>query len=563
MFEKGVRLIFQNKNQPDPFFCALLATVWFATTAFSVSYVWKYRGPTPSGDEWFDIGHATGEQPLDWAYLWGSANDHRVPFVRLLYAAIMRACALDVRSVAVANVLIPATTAAVAMIVLRRRRGHSSLSDAAIPLALTNLGMWEPFLWNALLHAAVGVSLITITLLIVTRRDEPTAGRCALVGGLGLLLLGCGGPGVPYLPALALWLGIVGIRAWIRTERRTVTVAIVAAAILATGVFLYFLPDGAAVPGSKRPVPLRRTAEVALQFLAVGYGPVAFRWLPIDPVTFPALGLVAFTALAALGVVVALRRSRIGLTAAAGALCFLLGYFALAYGLAANRAHDSPTPGYGPRYTVIASFGVIWLVVACQLVGGRIGAWVAGAVVVLTAVVWVPSYWHMKPGAVEQRNWLNELRDDARAGVPSNFVAHRFADNAGGHVEYLHDRLVGLKRHGVGPFATLGNAETRPTAAFLEGRTGDAAVEWIFPRRHVTGLIFTHEIDAASVSTRARVEWRAGDSAWAGRRYDVRTTGGSQTWVWVNAEIDRVRFVVAPGTRVTVSHVTTTGPDGR
>ena len=98
------------------------------------------------------------------------------------------------------------SAAAVSMLLLARKlRGYTSVTDAVLPLSILNLGQAEnlliSFSLNLILTAWISVELISLASLAGRR----SGWRLALRFGLFLVLLPlCGGSGLVMLPPLVL-----------------------------------------------------------------------------------------------------------------------------------------------------------------------------------------------------------------------------------------------------------------------------------------------------------------------------------------------------------------------
>jgi hypothetical protein len=532
----------------------VVAAGWALLSVAAVWFAWHFRGPVPSGDEWWDVPVADGEFPLTLGYLWGATNDHRCPLSRLLYYAIHWATGFEVRAIAVANVLLLSGAAAALMLTLRARRGWSSPVDLAAPFALLNVGMWEPFLWNAQFHLALGTTLALVVLVVTTGCDSPPSRRTlGVVAGLGVLLVGCGGAGLPYVPAVAGWLGWAGFFSWRAGRRGVAALAVVLAAGLAGLVAAYFVPDGSVPPNPSRGLAPSRILQVALQFVAVGFGPVGFRWLPGDPAAYPILGAITSVAITAVAAAGLWNHKRIGVAPVAGLLCVLAGFAAIALGLAASRGGDSPAPGYGPRYTVLAVVGVCWLSFAAATLGGRWGRIVGWAVAAFAAAVWTPSFVAARVGALDQKRWLNEMAADVRAGMPVDFVADKYSATAGGFTEYFADRMLGLRAAGVKPFDRLKSprtfAEVPVNAAATTAANGWTECD-LGGARPVKGLRVRYSFRDTRTVSRVMVE--CGAARW----HSFRAGADNTALIWVDGEADLVRFYPPPGSALEVRGVT-------
>src|SRR5262245_23311143 len=99
------------------------------------------------------------------------------------------------------------------MRVAARLRGGPHPADAAFPLLLLNWGHVSNLLWGFQVQFSLSLLLASAVLLLVVRAgDRPAAGTTIFVGVCLLLLPLCGGPGLVFVPPVALWLAWAGLR---------------------------------------------------------------------------------------------------------------------------------------------------------------------------------------------------------------------------------------------------------------------------------------------------------------------------------------------------------------
>ncbi|MBA4063416.1 MAG: hypothetical protein C0501_06830 [Isosphaera sp.] len=425
----------------------------------SVAYCVGYGSRVPFLDEFAYVERATGEAPLTPGWLWSQGNEHRFPLPRLLFTGAYAATGCDARSMTLANVVWLGGLSALLLRVVRRLRGRTRWTDAAIPFALLHPGHCGALLWGMTFTYVFATVLGAGLLLAMTRTGaRPSAAAVWLVGLLLLAMVLSGANGLVFAPATFLWLGYVGVVRW-RTggpAGRSAARAAVAVVVLVSAVGgLYFVgyqpltytATDAAGGG------LGVAVKASLAFLASAFGP-AGRAL------WPYAGVAAGAVLAGTTVAVAVRflRDRSGRgPALAGALCYLLGFATLAAAVGWGRR------GYGVEgvldnhyYSTMAAPLLFGTYFAWQVAGrGRLAR---GAQVALFALA-TAALAGNAPWAVEFGRWERArkaaLEADVRAGLPVSQVSARHHQAVAFFHEDTCSAMEVMRRHRIGVFGQL------------------------------------------------------------------------------------------------------------
>ena len=135
-----------------------------------------------------------------------------MPLTKLVYLGLARLTNYDFRAGAVANVLVLSAASLFLLRAVWRARGETRLADVLIPIALLHLGHWYNLIWGHQLFFAIAAAVMcgVVGVIINTRGPDNVLRNGLLVALAGVALVGCGGPGVCFLPALALWLAYAG-----------------------------------------------------------------------------------------------------------------------------------------------------------------------------------------------------------------------------------------------------------------------------------------------------------------------------------------------------------------
>src|SRR5262249_39346151 len=141
-------------------------------------------------------------------------NEHRPFLSRLILAGLCRYVSNDFRTAKYANVGLLSCSAATMLLLVRRLRGSTRITDAVLPLSMLNLAQAESliigFAMNLILTAWVTWLLGAAVAGGAHRRG---GARMAFAFGIPLILLPIlGGSGLAMLPPLVAWLG--GDVAW-------------------------------------------------------------------------------------------------------------------------------------------------------------------------------------------------------------------------------------------------------------------------------------------------------------------------------------------------------------
>jgi hypothetical protein len=319
----------------------------------SLFLVRTYGSKVPYLDDWNLVSYITGEQPLTASWLWAQYSDHRFPLPKLILVTLLKLSGADFRAVMYVNVLALGGLALALTRAARRMRGHAAFADAFLPIAILHPGHAFGFLW-AMVHTYVLPTVLVglLLVLIVSSRGRLSPWTAGLFG-LGLVLLALSGTnGLIHVPALALWLGWVGLRDRNVSGWKTSLVALggVATALAVVGLYFIGLRHVAHSPiGYASKSVMLDYARGVLMFLAVNLGGAAYstwRWLG------PLVGTLAVVVLACLLTAVLRNRSQ-ERARDLGLLAFLAGCLMLTLGVAWGRV------GSGPQWLLVSSYAIM------------------------------------------------------------------------------------------------------------------------------------------------------------------------------------------------------------
>ncbi len=431
--------------------------VWLAfavLVAVAGRFLVRYGVNLPVMDEW-DVLFGLADRGPTWDWVTGRHNEHRFVVGRLLWGLSLVATGYDFRAGGWL-VLLTLTGSAAALVVLAKHvRGRTSLADALIPAVLLNLGhcfnlvMGYQVAFAAVLACAAGLLWCAVR---AERGGEFRTGLAA--GGWLLLMLGNGGFGVGFAPAVAAW---VAYLAWhVGRDGRAGKAALLAAFPVAAAGYVGWTLATLPPP----PADIAKPGVIDGPAAAAGYlASAAGAWLGsplVNPLFAQLLSALAVPAhAAAVGRLAwvawrepAERPRALGLLAVVG------GHLLVAVGIGFSRGN-----GVADRYVTPSAVGPLACGFVALLYGRRrrrvglntstaLALVAAAALVGLNSVpVWQYSVRTLTAGT------LREFEADLRAGVPVRFLGGKYGGSFAVLVgDRMTDELARFQAMGLGPF---------------------------------------------------------------------------------------------------------------
>ena len=549
---------------PEPGARSFVWGAWGLLTLAAMAFVARYGSEVPVWDDYVIVPVLAGDRPVTLDWLWAQANEHRIALPKLILLCADRLAGNDIRAGMFLSVATLAALAASLIALAARLPGGTHPSDAFLPLLLLHLGHATNLLWSyqlsVILPTALGVAFLVP---IVGRMSWPGPATAVPAGlGLGLLPL-CGGNGLMFVPALALWL-LAASWAQARSGRpgggrrgALIALAVVPGLTLTSLYFVGFRkglhPEapGGAFDGLR----------AGLQFLSVGVGmPAAMAWPWSGAAT---LGLVA-SALGFLGRAwLRLPRERPRIF---GLVAFLLAVLALAGAVGWGRGWAGDRAGFQDRYITMATPLWCWMAFAFRLYAPTALSRLIPNV--LFAALCVLAWPNVRDGIEHGRDISGRaeaLAQDLRSGVPAYRIVRR-------HTPFLHPSqdeaarfLPILRRAGIGPFGSL-----RADPPFRETRwplepTSVSLARWEGTTAHVTGVdpqitfklpgprpvagirIKYSHANSQGAPGRFQLAWKRPDQPGYSdeRRYanwNLPTGEGKETTIWIDDTLDQFRI---------------------
>lgn len=330
---------------------ALVGAVWIGATAAAVLFVRDHTRNMPFGEDFEIVGVMTGHESMTWSWAWKQSNEHRPFLPRLILGGLARAFH-DFRAAMYLNVGLLSVASLSMVLLARRLRGRSSICDAALPVAILNLGQWETlligFALNLVLTTAITIHLISV----VGRAPTMPCWRPALlVGGFALVLSLSGGSGLVLLPPLMLWLICYAASGcWSGRDASTTARIIAHGSLIATTAAVTYYISGYVKPGNVPPPgPFQAIWYTILDFLSMSITPPAWGWSHVAGMAVLALSTLTFARLLQITFRTPAERAR-----TLGLMAILVAMLGVTASVAFSRSGISDTMGQTSRYATLS-----------------------------------------------------------------------------------------------------------------------------------------------------------------------------------------------------------------
>jgi hypothetical protein len=429
----------------------------------------KYGRNVPLTEDWLLVAPLTGNEPNIINWLWAQNNEHRIPLPRLILLAVLKITNGDFRAGMFLNIVILGALAfAMTRAARYLRGGRTIFADAFFPVVLLHLGNWENLFWSWQVGFVLPTALTCAVLLVVVRyRAVVTASAAVLYGSCLIMLPLCGANGLLFVPLLSLWLGYCGVIHWHSAEsnqrRRWIPRFLIGSAAIAiclTGLYFvdYVRPTWTpANPG------LGTSLWTAVQFLALGFGPVARSSWKLSTVIGPGFVLLPTAVIAVLGV---FHSKSVERHRSLGILVFLVSIAVFALAMGWGRAGVITIDRFWPiRYVLLAAPALCTAFFIWELYGPRRLRIVVQNALFLGMCLLIPfntnhGFWW----GDWYRKGMDAFERDLVAGVPQSILAERHRDFLFHSMEStkLSDLMRMLRDAGMGPFAQLRQNPAKP-----------------------------------------------------------------------------------------------------
>ncbi len=329
-------------------------SAWAVVTLAAILYIQHFARNLPFMDDFAIVPVMTGHEPLSLRWAFSQHNEHRMVIPKVILATLYRAIP-DFRAGLYLNAGLLSTASASMILLARRLRGWTSITDAVLPLSILNIGQSECFLIGFALNLVL-TAWISYVLIVAMCRTSQSPGwwPSLLVGGLLVLLPLSGGSGLVMLPPLMLWLaGYVACGWWSGRDPGAWGRALGLGLLLTTLVVVAFYLKGYERPGQHPAIPSAWAAcSTTLEFLSLVIRPVGLRhWHRLRTALGVVVALLAAVTLIRLAIIA--RRSSAERLRAFGLIAALLSLLGVAAAVGVSRS------GYGSGFGLKTPPGVV------------------------------------------------------------------------------------------------------------------------------------------------------------------------------------------------------------
>ncbi len=417
--------------------------IWAILTLAGLCFVAIYGLSFPFGiDEWLWIGHATGNEPVTFSWLWSQHNEHRMFLPRLIYLGLGAISGFDFRLGCYFNVFMLSGLSLAMMKAARAVRGKTLLCDAFFPLVLLHWGQFDNLIWGFQLNFVTSVVLECAILLIVLRCGSQISLKSVVLVTLCLVLLGlCGSYGLVFLPPMACWLFYASACKWLSGGPRAKQIALVMLvfAAMPAGLVVLYLHGLYASPDY---MGLYASLRTGIEFISFGIGPAAKEIWPVSG--FLVLILCAIIVRKCLMV---FRNQPAQRLRAAGFLLFFAGIFALAIAIGFGRAYIGPLGGFETRYITLSAPLLLLVFFLYEVHGSpALKRHVPRILFALMSVLFVVNTQKGISYSINLWKKIGKFEQDMRDGISAEALGVRYADQWGHAArEMISTRLVWLQ----------------------------------------------------------------------------------------------------------------------
>lgn len=425
--------------------------VWGAMTAATILFIQQYARNIPYMDDFMLVSVMSGHEPVSLRWTWAQHNEHRPVISRLILAGLHRFIDKDFRVGMYFNVGLLSAAAVSMLLLARKLRGYTSVTDAVLPLSILNLGQAEnlliSFSLNLILTAWISVELISLASLAGRR----SGWRLALRFGLFLVLLPlCGGSGLVMLPPLVLWLaGYVAWGWWSGREPGGAARAIGLWFLMACSAVVALYLSGYSKPPYMPAAPsLAAAASTTLEYLSLVVCPnVPGYWRPAG-LTVVLLIAATLLRLAVVGLRAPGERPR-----AVGLIAVILSMLSAAAAVGLSRSGLGPGFGLTGRYIPISAPLLSALYVAWLAYGPAPARWVvhAGLLALVCLAVPANTEFGLRCGDYKRSVYL-QVERGLEAGVPASQLMSQAGPLFPWKPKYVYECFKMLKAARIGKF---------------------------------------------------------------------------------------------------------------
>jgi len=397
----------------------------------------------------------TGHEPLSLRWAFSQHNEHRMVIPKMILATLYRAIP-DFRVGLYLNAGLLSTASASMILLARRLRGWTSVTDAVLPLSILNIGQSECFLIGFALNLIL-TAWISYVLIVAMCRTSQSPGwwPSLVVGGLLVLLSLSGGSGMAMLPPLMLWLaGYVACGWWSGRDPGAWGRVLGLGLLLTTLVVVAFYLKGYERPAYHPATPSAWAAcSTTLEFLSLVIRPVGGPGSRHRLVATLGVVVALSTAITFIRLAIVARHSPAARPRAFGLIAVLLSLLGVAASVGVSRSGLGPGFGLSSRYISISApllsvFYIAWLLYGPNPARRAIHI---GLLALVCAGIPANTRYALRMGEY-RRDLYIQVERSLRAGLPASLLMEQVTPGLYPDPGYTYECFKMLKAARVGMF---------------------------------------------------------------------------------------------------------------
>ena len=429
-------------------------TLWVIMTIALMLFVQQYTRNIPYQDDLSLVGIMTGNQPVNAAWLWSQHNEHRPVISRLILSELTRFVKNDFQAGLYLNAMILSISAAAMLLLARKVRGSTRISDGVLPLLILSIAQTETltisFALNLVLTGWLSYELISIA---CSYGSHHPGAKIARFGLILVLLPLTGGSGLVMLPPLFLWLvGTITFGWWSgqTIAKGARAIGLVFLTIAATLVVFYL--RGYTRPSYHPSAPsMSAVALTTLECLSVVLCPNLGPYWMAAGLVVASIILGTLARLAIVGI-----RSPVDRPRAIGFIAIILGLLSMAVAVGVSRSGLGPGTGLANRYITImtplpCALYIAWLSFAPP----RRREWICMGLLIVTGLMAPLNY----RGAIQRGRAVRrielQVEQSLKARVSGSVLVGRVCPQLFPAPDDLYHYFKMLKSARFGPFEDM------------------------------------------------------------------------------------------------------------
>jgi len=441
----------------------LVWAVWVTGTVALFLYVRHYARNIPYMDDWELVPVVTGHRSISLKWAWSQHNEHRAMLPRLILVSLFRWIARDFRTGLYLNAGLLSLAGALMIVLARRLRGHTRLTDAVLPFSILTLAQAEVLLIGFALNLVLTAWMSYALIAVLARASERPPWMSVIPISTSVVLLPlCGGSGLVMLPPLMLWLA--GYLCWGWWSGRGPGGWARAFGLLSlmacSAIVALYLSDYVKPAHHPSAPSLGAIVRTSLEVLSLPLSSRTAGYWKTAAVTMVALVAVALIRLTAVAVRLPQERPR-----ALGLAAVILSMMGVAISVGVSRSGFGPGAGLLSRYVSLATPLLSALYVTWLIYTPARPQRALQACLLLVVCLSVPgSLQKAKDRGDPARHCFRQMERSLRAGKPDSQILDLACPALYPHRQQAREMLEMLKSSGFGNFQHLDDARIAITS---------------------------------------------------------------------------------------------------